>query len=206
MNFHAAGRLCAVDLNNLDVAASVADLTRCFLGLGFQARPYDLIGPARSRVGRAKYERGASIKRAPRTVDCSSFTKWVYQKNGIWLPRFAIQQSEMGRDLLPPVETPAAGDLVFTVGHQPLARRAGHISIGHVGLATGEGTVLHADYRAQTVVEESLDQFVLRSGAVQKVRRLIEHPDATLVFRSPPHLPVETSDDFKWIFLSKTRL
>ncbi|WP_261306437.1 C40 family peptidase [Paenibacillus andongensis] len=64
------------------------------------------------------------------SFDCSSFTQYVYGKNGINLPRSSSQQSQVGtyvpRNQLQP------GDLVFF-----------YSPIHHVGIYMGNGKVLH---------------------------------------------------------------
>lgn len=64
------------------------------------------------------------------SFDCSSFTQYVYGKNGINLPRSSRQQSQTGtyvaRNQLQP------GDLVFF-----------YSPIHHVGIYMGNGKVLH---------------------------------------------------------------
>lgn len=64
------------------------------------------------------------------TFDCSSFVKYVYEQNGISLPRSSRQQSQVGtyvpRDQLMP------GDLVFF-----------YSPIHHVAIYIGNGKILH---------------------------------------------------------------
>jgi len=83
----------------------------------------------------AKYTFGAPPSMAPKVFDCSSFTQYVYSKVGVRLPRTATQQAEKGQKVTGAL---TKADLVFF-----------HISsrkqpIGHVGIAVGDGRVLHA--------------------------------------------------------------
>jgi hypothetical protein len=45
----------------------------------------------------------------PGLVDCSSFVKGVYSEFAIDLPRYSVQQIEVGKE----IETPETGDLLF---------------------------------------------------------------------------------------------
>jgi len=75
--------------------------------------------------------------------DCSGLVLRVYEKLGVKLPRTSAAMYEA----LPPVETPAPGDLVFfSFSNQ---------RIDHVGLYLGEGRFVHASNRG--VVIERLD-------------------------------------------------
>lgn len=66
--------------------------------------------------------------------DCSSFTQYVYKKNGIKLPRTSKQQSKVGRYVSK--SNLKKGDLIFF----KVASRGG---IGHVAIYAGNGRILH---------------------------------------------------------------
>ncbi|SMB82826.1 LysM peptidoglycan-binding domain-containing C40 family peptidase [Deinococcus hopiensis] len=80
-------------------------------------------------------------------IDCSAFTRQVFQQMGIQLPRTAAAQWNVGqavnsRDL-------QAGDLVFfnTLGH----------GVSHVGVYVGGGMMANANsYQGRTVIEPML--------------------------------------------------
>ncbi|WP_438448310.1 C40 family peptidase [Gorillibacterium sp. sgz5001074] len=67
--------------------------------------------------------------------DCSSFTQYVYKKNGIYLPRSSREQATKGyyvsRSNL------RKGDLVF------FSTRSSGGKIAHVGIYAGYGKILH---------------------------------------------------------------
>lgn len=66
--------------------------------------------------------------------DCSSFTQYVFKRNGISLPRTSTQQSKVGTFVSK--NNLKKGDLVFyRVGNSKV--------IGHVGIYNGNGQVLH---------------------------------------------------------------
>ncbi len=72
-------------------------------------------------------------------VDCSGLTMAVFAELGVSLPHSAATQYGYGT----PVASPGPGDLVFsdyTGG-----------GIGHVGIATGDGSMIDAPYPGTTV-------------------------------------------------------
>jgi hypothetical protein len=78
-------------------------------------------------------------------ADCSGFVQVVYRICGIWLPRDAHQQADCGSDV--DIENVEAGDLAFF--GQPEGR------ITHVGICTGNGTIIHASGRCRV---DTLDE------------------------------------------------
>jgi cell wall-associated NlpC family hydrolase len=68
--------------------------------------------------------------RSPKGFDCSGLVQFVFGLHGVSLPRDSDEQAECGE----PVETPAAGDLLFF----------GRDRVTHVGVATGPDTFVHA--------------------------------------------------------------
>ncbi|MDF2658596.1 MAG: gamma-glutamyl hydrolase [Paenibacillus sp.] len=69
------------------------------------------------------------------TFDCSSFAKTVFAEHGMELPRVSRDQAKLGE----PVERDelSVGDLVF------FATDETHGGIGHVGIYTGSGRMIH---------------------------------------------------------------
>ncbi|RLA62654.1 MAG: hypothetical protein DRQ78_07725, partial [Epsilonproteobacteria bacterium] len=89
---------------------------------------------AKEKLGK-KYVWGAAGGK--NTFDCSGFTKYVYKKNGIDIPRTSIRQSKYGQyvkraDL-------KKGDLVF---FDTSKRRKGYVN--HVGIYIGNNKFIHA--------------------------------------------------------------
>lgn len=68
-------------------------------------------------------------------IDCSGFVQVVFACAGIDLPRDAWQQAEIGESV-DFISLAEKGDLVYFDNEE------GHIN--HVGIATGDGTVIHA--------------------------------------------------------------
>ncbi len=80
-----------------------------------------------------RYQFGAPAGRTD-VFDCSSFTQYVFKKNGVKLPRTYRQQAKVGSYV--PKSQIRAGDLVFSD-----TNRDGIIN--HVGIYMGNGKVIH---------------------------------------------------------------
>lgn len=80
-------------------------------------------------------------------LDCSGFTQYVMQQNGMSIPRTAAEQFAVGT----PVEKAnlQAGDLIFFTTYKPGA--------SHVGFYMGNGKFIHASSVAAKVTISSLD-------------------------------------------------
>lgn len=89
------------------------------------SRARRIMAAARSRRG-APYVWGAT---GPRAFDCSGYTRWVYARAGIRLPRTAAAQARHGHR----VRHPRRGDLVAW-GHPAY----------HVAIYAGHGTIWSA--------------------------------------------------------------
>ncbi|WP_156389923.1 C40 family peptidase [Paenibacillus sp. Root444D2] len=107
-------------------AASAASITAASTSMPGKANR--IISTGKKYLG-VRYKFG-SQKSSASSFDCSSFTQYVYGKNGINLPRSSKQQSQVGtfvpRNQLQP------GDLVFF-----------YSPIHHVGIYMGNGKILH---------------------------------------------------------------
>ena len=119
-----------------------------------------LVATARQQVGISEYQLKAAPTAAPHVVDCSSFTQWAFASVGIILPRKAYRQMHSCGTFLPAKEM-QAGDLVFR-GGSPASywTTCPMLKVDHVGLATDEGTVVHAANEERGVVEDSLERFM----------------------------------------------
>ena len=80
------------------------------------------------------YEYGAKSYQT-NTFDCSSFTQYVYYKNGIKLPRSSSQQSQVGTYV--PYGKWQKGDLLF------YSTSYSNGKIAHVAIYAGDGKILH---------------------------------------------------------------
>jgi cell wall-associated NlpC family hydrolase len=107
-----------------------------------------LIALAKQKLGK-RYVWGATGQR--NTFDCSGLTTYVCKKNGIKIPRRAIEQSKYGKyvkrsDLKP-------GDLIF---FDTSKRHKGYVN--HVGIYLGNNKFIHASSAKKKVVITSLNK------------------------------------------------
>ena len=107
-----------------------------------------LIEIAKKKLGR-RYVWGATGQK--NTFDCSGLTTYVCKKNGIKIPRRAIQQSKVGKyvsrkDLKP-------GDLIF---FDTSKHRKGYVN--HVGIYIGNNKFIHASSAKKKVIITSLNK------------------------------------------------
>jgi len=93
-----------------------------------------------------------------------------------------------------------AGDLVFVSGWIDYYFDDPWAGVGHVGIATGEGNIIHAADRKVGIVESRLKKFVGKTK-FRGVRRYIPKDKEILTFETPSHREVETADDIRWIIL-----
>ena len=107
-----------------------------------------MIKLAKNKLGR-RYVWGATGKK--NTFDCSGFTTYVCKKNGITLPRRAIEQSKYGKYVSRKNLKP--GDLIF---FDTSKRRKGYVN--HVGIYLGNNKFIHASSAKKKVVITSLNK------------------------------------------------
>lgn len=116
-----------------------------FTALGFgntntanaATNPDKIISTGKKYLG-VKYRFGAPAG-VTNAFNCSSFTQYVFKKNGISLPRTSSQQLSKGK--LVSKSTLKKGDLVFFT-------RPGKSGIGHVGVYMGNNKMIGASGKA----------------------------------------------------------
>lgn len=106
-----------------------------------------LLQEAQKHLGK-EYVWGAN---GPKTFDCSGFTCYVCNKNGICLPRTSAQQAEIGKKISR--DHLSTGDLIF---FDTSNERKGIVN--HVGIYIGNNKFIHASSGANKVVISSLNQ------------------------------------------------
>ncbi|MGW5280873.1 C40 family peptidase [Streptomyces collinus] len=107
---------------------------------GVRATRADLaITFARGQIGKP-YVNGAS---GPGSYDCAGLTRAAWKAAGVTLPRTARAQAAVGTTV--PLADARPGDLVFF-----------RDDLSHVGLCTGDGTIIHAPGPGAYVREESV--------------------------------------------------
>lgn len=203
MEYRAVNNRLGVSFSRLRLPFSPQVITEILIERGFRTIAFDLVEMARQCVGTSTYRICCLMAEAPETVDCSSFMKWLYGQCGIWLPRLSIQQSERGK-MVAQVDELLAGDLVFTSrynGRPGFYRNNPDQDIGHVAIATGLGTVIHAKNEEFGVIECSPHDLL---GDIRVMRRYLpSDPNDFQIFRLPEKSEIETIDDIRWLVLSQ---
>jgi len=153
---------------------------------------------AQNKIHGPMYRRGARLQEAPAVFDCSSFTWWLYSLMGIELERRSIDQRRQGIPVEP--SDVRAGDLVFATGER---RNYWYddepdVTVGHVALATGRGTIIHAC--RQGVVEDPIDK-LLDPDRFRGIRRIVKDEDDFYTFSIAPRWEVTSTIDIRWLIL-----
>ncbi|MGH7622079.1 MAG: C40 family peptidase [Gemmatimonadaceae bacterium] len=101
----------------------------------------------------------------PHGFDCSGFTKFVFAKHGIALPRTSREQSRVGRAVTADFRALRPGDLMF------FAERGEAIS--HVAIYAGNGEIIHSSSSnggvGYTDLNSGGDWFVVNFVAARRV-------------------------------------
>jgi hypothetical protein len=200
MIYRAVNGRCAVVFEDLNpsLPISVNSALQILQKNGFLAIIVDIGFLARGLVGVSSYHRGARMREAPNVVDCSSLTKWLYAQLGIWLPRLAIEQRELGEPVQ--LNELVAGDLVFTTGSRDRYFQDLSDGVGHVGVYTNGRVIVHTANSKKGVVCCQLDQF-LKINEFRGARRYFPNKKKLWTFETPPGREVETSSSIGWIIL-----
>src|SRR6185437_14799770 len=115
-----------------------------------------LIERARSCIGLSTYRRSAVLADAPKVFNCFRFTQWLWSSVGIQLPDHQLLCSEATPV---PFNEIDMADLVFV---PRLDYSTDTDDFGHVGIATGISTIVHATKWKNGVIEEPLSDFANR--------------------------------------------
>lgn len=198
MEYRVSGNRCAVILNLLNLPISNEEALKILYSKGFEKIDVDIIELAKRCIRTSQYKRGVKISEAPAILDCSSFMKYLYAKLGIWLPRRSIQQREFGEIIN--LNEIIAGDLVFISGHIDYFIDDPLDGVGHVGIATGNGTVIHAANKKSNIIETPLGKFIDKDS-FRGARRYLPKGEVVITFNIPISRDVEFTDDLKWIIL-----
>jgi cell wall-associated NlpC family hydrolase len=140
---HRARTLLPVLVCALLLASSCAKYPSSTAPLGGTASGRAISRTALSLVG-TPYRAGGDSPQSG--FDCSGLVRWAYAKNGISLPRTAVEQRNAGTPVSKSDLQP--GDIiVFSI------RRG-----WHTGIYTGNGKFVHSPSRGKSVCEEDLKQ------------------------------------------------
>ena len=197
--YRAVSDRIAVDLENLGVPGRPALIRRALEGMGFTFLDVDRVTLARSLIGRSQYELGAHLRKAPNVVDCSGLIVWLYGQCGIEVPRLSVDQQRLGlpvadQDLRP-------GDLVFSKRNGRLYMDDPAQVVGHVGIVSAPGRVIHATQTTGYVSESSLAAF--HQSSPRGNRRFDLPGNHVVTLQIPPERFVRTERDFYWQLLGR---
>lgn len=98
-----------------------------------------LVAFARRQIG-TEYRAHATIQSAPKAFSCSTLVKYAFASVGIWMPRYAVDQTYRGSVVERNEWKP--GTLAFWKGEFPI-RDAGR-AVGHIGIVCGDRRIIHA--------------------------------------------------------------
>lgn len=197
MNYHPVGNRIVVDLSSFELLISNEEALSILIQKGFKVVGIDIISLARALVGHARYQRGADPDKAPAIVDCSSLMIWLYEQRGINLPRYSIEQRDFGEIVS---GEPKAGDLVFMSGKKDYYWNDPNDGTGHVGIATGEGTVIHAANSELGVIESTFEDFIGDETKFRGIRRYLDN-ERVLTLEMPPSRKARYPRDLRWLIL-----
>ena len=115
---------------------------------------------ARSLIGVSAYEFMVEGCSPPATINCSVLVEYAFMKCGIRMPKNLYAQLYRGESL-PEDETVRDGDLIFATAKwgSYLDKTRAVDGIGHNGILTSAGTVIHAAFKVG-VVEISEKKFL----------------------------------------------
>jgi len=102
----------------------------------------------------------------PSAFDCSGYTKYVFKKNGITLPRYSGHQANVGIKVA--YNELQKGDLVFFD-----TAKGFHKKVNHVGIYIGENKFIHASSARKQVMITSFSQKKFYKNRFLHGRRII---------------------------------
>jgi len=102
----------------------------------------------------------------PNGFDCSGYVKYLYEQQGVQLPRTAYEQSKVGK--LVKKNELKKGDLLFF-----LTDKKRHLPITHVGMYIGNDKFIHAASRKKGIIISSFSKSKYSKYFV-KAKRIIK--------------------------------
>ena len=103
----------------------------------------------------------------PSAFDCSGYTKYVYKKNGITIPRYSGHQANVGVKVS--YDELQEGDLVFFDTAKGFRKK-----VNHVGIYIGNNQFIHASSAQKRVMITSFSQKKFYKNRFLHGRRLIK--------------------------------
>ena len=102
----------------------------------------------------------------PSAFDCSGFTKYVFKKSGISLPRYSGHQANIGEKI--PFSQMQKGDLVFFDTTKKFRKK-----VNHVGIFIGDNKFIHASSAKKKVVITSFSKKKFYKNKFLYARRVV---------------------------------
>jgi hypothetical protein len=103
----------------------------------------------------------------PFAFDCSGFTKYVFKKIGISLPRYSGHQANMGKKI--EFQNLEKGDLVFFDTEKKFTHR-----VNHVGIFIGDNKFIHASSAKKKVIITSFSEKKFYKNKFLYARRILK--------------------------------
>ena len=107
----------------------------------------------------------------PSAFDCSGFTKYVFKKNGISLPRYSGHQANIGEKIK--YENLEKGDLVFFDTEKKFTHK-----VNHVGIFIGNNKFIHASSAKKKVVITSFTKKKFYKNKFLHARRVVNNNES----------------------------
>jgi len=104
----------------------------------------------------------------PSAFDCSGFTRYVFKKNGINLPRYSGHQANIGKKVK--FTELQKGDLVFFDTTKKFTKK-----VNHVGIFIGNNKFIHASSGGHKVMITSFSKKKFYKNKFLYARRIINH-------------------------------
>lgn len=205
--WHGAGQRCAVDFSEMNLPIPDAEALAILIDKGFSLVEVDPVQVARACCGTAVYRRGALPEEAPNVLDCSTLIWWTYSQMGIELPRYSVSQRQAMADsgIRDPVQLQLTrpGDVIYVCGRHPYWLTDPQDGVGHVGLLTGEGTVIHAANKIRGVVEDPFDVFLKDWQDFRGIGRVLPPDRKVVTLETPPGRSIRWTIDLHRMILQR---
>ncbi|CAA6812519.1 MAG: NLP/P60 family protein [uncultured Sulfurovum sp.] len=107
----------------------------------------------------------------PSAFDCSGFTKYVFKKSGISLPRYSGHQANMGKKIK--FSQMQKGDLVFFDTTKKFTKK-----VNHVGIFIGNNKFIHASSGGKKVMITSFSKKKFYKNKFLYARRVINNNES----------------------------
>lgn len=200
-NFHSTNNRIGVvpsSWNLFQYSLTESEILSLLEKIGFKIIKVDIIQLGRDLIGKSSYKRIVSLTQAPTVISCSTFVRWLYAQVGVELKVFGIDQSKEGRKV--ELDNLRVGDLIFSRGRTPQYDDDPNLGVGHIGLITEKGTVLHntnlhVNHEAG-VAETPLEIFYKSQENYRGTRRLLPE-SGFYVLEIPQGMDILYSSDVK---------